>query len=220
MMKLEKMDDFFAARIDGYDEHMKRDIEGASGFYAYTASLLPSPEGSRVLDLGCGTGLELEEYYALNPGAAVTGIDLSEAMLNVLKAKFPEKNLTLVRASYFDAPLGEGQYDAAVSVESLHHFPEDMKASLYKKLHSALAENGVFVLTDYFAESEEMEKEYFWNLAALKKEQGLADDAFYHYDTPLTVEHETDVLRRAGFGNVRIMKQWGESTYTVLAQKD
>ena len=68
MMKLEKMDDFFAARIDGYDEHMKRDIEGASGFYAYTASLLPSAEGSRVLDLGCGTGLELEEYFALNPG--------------------------------------------------------------------------------------------------------------------------------------------------------
>ena len=220
MVKLEKMDDFFAARIDGYDEHMKRDIEGASGFYAYTASLLPSAEGSRVLDLGCGTGLELEEYFAVNPGAAVTGIDLSKAMLNVLKAKFPEKNLTLVRASYFDAPFGEGQYDAAVSVESLHHFPEDMKASLYKKLHSALAENGVFVLTDYFAESEEMEKEYFRNLAALKKEQGLADDAFYHYDTPLTVEHETDVLRRAGFGNVRIMKQWGESTYTVLAQKD
>ena len=220
MMKLEKMDDFFAARIDGYDEHMKRDIEGASGFYAYTASLLPSADGSRVLDLGCGTGLELEEYFAVNPGAAVTGIDLSEAMLNVLKGKFPGKNLTLVRASYFDAPLGEGQYDAAVSVESLHHFPEDMKASLYKKLHSALAENGVFVLTDYFAESEEMEKEYFRNLAALKKEQGFADDAFYHYDTPLTVEHETDVLRRAGFGNVRIMKQWGESTYTVLAQKD
>ena len=220
MMKLEKMDDFFAARIDGYDEHMKRDIEGASGFYAYTVSLLPSAEGSRVLDLGCGTGLELEEYFAVNPSAAVTGIDLSEAMLNVLKAKFPEKNLTLVCASYFDAPLGEGQYDAAVSVESLHHFPEDMKASLYKKLHSALAENGVFVLTDYFAESEEMEKEYFRNLAALKKEQGLADDAFYHYDTPLTVEHETDVLRRAGFGNVRIMKQWGESTFTVLAQKD
>ena len=106
MMKLEKMDDFFAARIDGYDEHMKRDIEGASGFYAYTASLLPLAGGSRVLDLGCGTGLELEEYFVLNPGAAVTGIDLSEAMLNVLKAKFPDKGLTLIHASYFDAPLG------------------------------------------------------------------------------------------------------------------
>ena len=220
MMNLERMDDFFAARIDGYDDHMKRDIEGASGFYAYTASLLPSAEGSRVLDLGCGTGLELEEYFVLNPGAAVTGIDLSDVMLKALKAKFPDKNLTLVRASYFDVPLGNGLYDAAVSVESLHHFPAGMKASLYEKLHSALTEKGVFVLTDYFAESDEMEKEYFQNLAALKREQGLPDDVFYHYDTPLTVEHEMDVLREAGFRDVRIMKQWGESTYTVLAHKD
>ena len=219
-MKLEKMDDFFATRIDGYDAHMKRDIEGASGFYAYTASLLPSSGGSRVLDLGCGTGLELEEYFAMNPGAVVTGIDLSEVMLNALKAKFPEKNLDLIRASYFDVPFGHGLYDAAVSVESLHHFSAGMKASLYKKLHSALREKGAFVLTDYFAESEETEKEYFQNLAALKKEQGLSDDAFYHYDTPLTVEHETAVLRRAGFRDVRIMKQWGESTYTVLAHKN
>ena len=219
-MKLEKMEAFFAARIDGYDAHMKRDIEGASGFYAYTASLLPLAGGSRVLDLGCGTGLELEEYFALNPGAAVTGIDLSEAMLNVLKAKFPGKNLTLIRASYFDVPLGTRLYDATVSVESLHHFPAVMKASLYGRLHSALGEKGVFVLTDYFAESEETEKEYFQNLAALKKEQGLSDDAFYHYDTPLTVEHETDLLRHAGFRNVRVMKQWGESTCTVLACKD
>ena len=219
-MKLEKMDDFFATRIDGYDAHMKRDIEGASGFYAYTASLLPSAEGSRLLDLGCGTGLELEEYFAMNPGAVVTGIDLSEVMLNALKAKFPEKNLDLIRASYFDVPFGHGLYDAAVSVESLHHFSAGMKASLYKKLHSALREKGAFVLTDYFAESEETEKEYFQNLAALKKEQGLSDDAFYHYDTPLTVEHETDLLRHAGFRNVRVMKQWGESTYTVLAHKD
>ena len=53
--------------------------------------------------------------------------------------------------------------------------------------------------------------------ADLKKEQGISDQAFYHYDTPLLVEHEMDILRRAGFRDVRILKQWGESTYTVLA---
>ncbi len=217
MIRLEKMDDFFAARVDGYDEHMKTNIEGASGFYAYTASLLPGKAGSRVLDLGCGTGLELEEYFALNPGAEVTGIDLSKEMLDALKAKFPEKKLTLIRASYFDEPLGEKQYDAAVSVESLHHFTAEKKASLYKKLHAALKENGVFVLTDYFAESEELEKEYFQNLADLKRELGLPDDEFYHYDTPLLAEHEMDILCRAGFREVRIVKQWSESTFTVLA---
>lgn len=217
MNRLEKMDEFFAARIDGYDDHMRTNIEGASGFYAYTASLLPQEPGSRVLDLGCGTGLELEAYFALNPRAKITGIDLSEDMLGALKAKFPEKDLVLIHASYFDAPLGENRFDAAVSVESLHHFSAELKLSLYQKLRAALTEKGVFVLTDYFAESEELEKEYFQNLAALKKEQGLSDDVFYHYDTPLLVDHETELLRRAGFRNVRVMKQWGGSTFTVLA---
>ncbi len=216
-MKLEKMDDFFAARIDGYDEHMKSNIEGASGFYTYTAALLPQEAKSRILDLGCGTGLELEAYFAMNPSAEVTGIDLSDVMLNALNAKFPDNKLSLIQGSYFDVPFGEKRYDAAVSVESLHHFRAEMKAALYRKLHAALKDGGFFVLTDYFAESEELETEYFQNLAALKKEQGLSDDEFYHYDTPLLVEHEMDILHRAGFRDVRIMKKWGESTYTVLS---
>ena len=213
---LERMDDFFAARIQGYDEHMRRDIEGSASFYAYTASLLPRTGTAHVLDLGCGTGLELEEYFALNARAKVTGIDLTQAMLDVLKDKFPDKDMTLVCGSYFDVPLGEDVYDAAVSVESLHHFPAEKKLELYRKLHSALKVQGSFVLTDYFAESEELEKEYFRNLKALKQEQGISDDVFCHYDTPLTVEHEISVLREAGFSQVRLMKEWG-STYTLLA---
>ena len=189
-MKLERMDAFFAARVDGYDEHMRTTIEGASGFYAYTASLLPPESGARVLDLGCGTGLELEEYFRLNPGADVTGIDLSGAMLKAQKEKLPDRKISLVLGSYFDVPFGEGEYDAAVSVESLHHFPAEQKEQLYRKLHAALKPGGCFVLTDYFAESEALEKEYFQNLKQLKAEQGLPEDGFFHYDTPLTVDHE------------------------------
>jgi len=217
-MKLERMDDFFAARIDGYDEHMRTTIEGASDFYAYTASLLPMDRNARVLDLGCGTGLELEEYFRLNPDASVTGIDLSEAMLNALKEKFPGRKIRLIRNSYFDEPLGEKAYDAAVSVESLHHFPAEQKENLYRKLHAALKEDGCFVLTDYFAESGELEKEYFRNLKQLKEEQGLPENVFVHYDTPLTVEHEMQVLRNAGFSDVRILKEWG-TTVTLTAKQ-
>ena len=216
-MKLERMDDFFAARVNGYDEHMRMTIEGASDFYAYTASLLPMESGAKVLDLGCGTGLELEEYFNLNPDANVTGIDLSEAMLKSLKEKFPNRTINLVLGSYFDVPFGENKYDAAVSVESLHHFPAEQKETLYRKLFAALKENGRFVLTDYFAESEELEKEYFRNLKQLKEEQGLSGNEFYHYDTPLTVDHEMQVLRRAGFSDVQILKGWG-TTFTLLAK--
>ena len=217
-MELEEMSVFFENRLDGYDEHMRATIEGASAFYAYTAAQLPAGRGARVLDLGCGTGLELEEYFALNPDAEVTGIDLCRPMLNALESKFPGKKLTLVCGSYFDADLPAGSYDAAVSVESLHHFPAEQKLGLYRRLCSALKQGGRFVLTDYFAESEALEKEYFENLAALKREQRLDDGSFYHYDTPLTVEHEMEVLKEAGFSDVRILRVWG-STCTVLAGK-
>ena len=217
-VKLEEMAAFFENRLNGYDEHMRRDIEGSSDFYAFTAALLPRAREAAVLDLGCGTGLELEEYFALNPDAAITGIDLCQPMLNALAAKFPQKRLKLICGSYFDIELPPDAYDAAVSVESLHHFPAERKRALYRKLFSALKENGCFVLTDYFAESEALEKEYFQNLKELKREQGLGDGAFYHYDTPLTVEHETDILREAGFKDARILRQWG-STYTVYAEK-
>ena len=69
---------------------------------------------------------------------------------------------------------------------------------------------------DYFAESEEQEQELFRNLKQLKQEQGLPDDEFFHYDTPLTVEHESAALQRAGFSEVRAMKNWGH-TFTLLA---
>ncbi len=217
-VKLEEMAAFFENRLNGYDEHMRRDIEGSSDFYAFTAARLPQTRKAEVLDLGCGTGLELEEYFALNPEASVTGIDLCQPMLNALAAKFPQKRLKLICESYFDAELPKDAYDAAVSAESLHHFPAERKGKLYRKLFSALKENGYFVLTDYFAESEALEKEYFQNLKELKRAQGLDENSFYHYDTPLTVEHEMTVLREAGFKDVRILRQWG-STYTVFAGK-
>ena len=213
---LEKMNDFFTARVDGYDEHMKSNIEGASDFYRYTSELLPNDAGAKVLDLGCGTGLELEEFFKVNPYASVTGIDLTKAMLDELKKKFPGKDLDLICGSYFEEPFGEKAYDAAVSVESLHHFKKEKKLGLYKKLHGSLKDNGYFILTDYFAESEELETEYFHNLEEIKRNEGLSEDEFYHYDTPLTVEHEIEVLKEAGFSKVEKKKQW-ENTYTLKA---
>lgn len=213
---LEKMDVFFANRLSGYDEHMLTSIEGADEFYKFTAEQLPMKANCEVLDLGCGTGLELEEYFPLNPSARITGIDLSDAMLNALAEKFPNKNLHLINGSYFDVPFESKQYSAAVSVESLHHFTEKQKLSLYLKLYQALEEDGYFILTDYFAESNKLEKEYFNNLKKLKQEQNIADNDFYHYDTPLTVEHEMEILYKAGFSEVKILKNWN-ATYTLKA---
>lgn len=215
---LEKMALFFEHRLEGYDEHMMTCIESAEIFYPFTASLLPASAGCRILDLGCGTGLELEEYFRLNPSAKVTGIDLSVGMLDALKAKFSDKEITLIQGSYFDVPFGENSFDAAVSVESLHHFTQSEKIPLYTKLHSSLKGGGYFILTDYFAPSEEEETLYRRILTEMKKEQGLDDGEFYHYDTPLTVVHETEALLSAGFTSVEVLDSWA-NTCTLKAVK-
>ena len=215
---LEKMSDFFEARLDGYDEHMMTAIESADEFYPFTARQLPTDENCHVLDLGCGTGLELAEYYKLCPSVKVTGIDLSQGMLAELKRKFTDKDITLICGSYFDVPLGENVFDAAVSVESLHHFTKAEKLPLYAKLRATLKENGYFILTDYFASSDDEETMHRQTLNALKAEQGIADNEFYHYDTPLTVQHETEALTEAGFASVEVLNHWG-ATYTIKAVK-
>ena len=215
---LEKMRDFFEARLDGYDEHMMTNIESATAFYPFTAKMLPAIANCHILDLGCGTGLELEAYYLLCPSAKVTGIDLSQGMLSALDQKFADKDITLIVGSYFDVPLGKDVFDTAVSVESLHHFTKEEKIPLYTKLHAALKENGYFILTDYFSLSDDEEKMHRQNLIALKAEQGICDNEFYHYDTPLTVAHETEALLAAGFAAVEHLNQW-ENTHTLRAVK-
>lgn len=215
---LEKMSNFFEARLDGYDAHMLTNIASADVFYPFTASQLPGFENCTILDLGCGTGLELAEYYLRNPSAQVTGIDLSQGMLAALQKKFPEKNITLICGSYFDVPFGVSVFDGAVSVESLHHFTKEEKVPLYTKLYHALKDGGCFILTDYFSLSDEEEQMHRETLAALKAQQGITDDAYYHYDTPLTVMHETEALLEAGFSSVQVLQNWG-ATYTLKAVK-
>ena len=215
---LEKMADFFENRLDGYDEHMMTNIEAADEFYPFTAKQLPTTENCHILDLGCGTGLELEEYYPLNPSPKITGVDLSQGMLSALKKKFADKDITLICGSYFDVPFGMSLFDSAVSVESLHHFTKVEKVPLYTKLRRALKDGGYFVLTDYFSLTDEEEQMHRQNLSELKTEQGISDDAFYHYDTPLTVKHETEALLEAGFSSVEVLKNWG-ATYTIKAVK-
>ena len=215
---LEKMANFFENRISDYDEHMRRDIFGAKEFYPFTAACLPACPGAKVLDLGCGTGLELEDYYKINKSADITGIDLSQGMLNKLAQKFPDKTLTLICGSYFEEDMGLEVFDAAVSVESLHHFTKEEKIPLYKKLFGALKSGGYFILTDYFADTAKREEFFAKELLRLKKENGINDNEFYHYDTPLTVEHETQALLSAGFTSVKVLKSW-ENTYTLKAQK-
>ncbi|MDL2319028.1 methyltransferase domain-containing protein [Eubacteriales bacterium OttesenSCG-928-A19] len=216
MERIEEMRAFFAARVDGYDDHMLTNIRGIAEGYARMADLLP--DGARsLLDLGCGTGLELEPIFARFPALRVTGIDLTQEMLDALRAKCAGRDLDLICGSYFDVDLGETRHDAAISFETLHHFTYREKLGLYRRVRRALRPRGVYIEADYMVDTQAEEDALFAARDRMVSESA-EDAAFWHIDVPMTVDNQERALREAGFATVE--RVWRcEGTVLLRAEK-
>lgn len=213
-MSLEKMDEFFAARVEGYDAHMLNNVEGCKEGYKKMAGLIPC-YAETLLDLGCGTGLELDEIFKTKPTLSVTGIDLTQAMLDKLREKHPDRNLTLINQSYFDYDFGKEKFDAAVSFQTMHHFSHEEKVGLYARVCDALKNNGMYIECDYMVIEQEEEDFYYSENKRLRKELGIPDGDFYHYDTPCTMDNQIKIMLQAGFS--RVEKKWRQENTTIMA---
>lgn len=211
--KPEEMAAFFSARVQGYEEHMS--IWGPA--YKRFAGLLPRT-CVRVLDLGCGTGLELDELWRRLPELEVTGVDLCGDMLEKLRVKHGNKKLTICRGDYFQYPFGEGSWDAIISFESLHHFLPDKKKALYHNIYGGLKAGAVFILGDYIACCEEEESLLRERYLEKRQEHGIPEDVFIHFDIPLTLEHEMELLRSVGFSRVEAV-ECIEGATMIMAEK-
>lgn len=211
---VEEMSKFFSQRIDIYDdvhlEHWAEEYKYIAGFFDDNLKTL--------LDIGCGTGLELEAIYKRFPNVNITGIDLSEEMLNKLREKYQNKNIELVTADYFKYPFEKRQYDAALSFETLHHFKYEKKQIIYNKLFQSIKNGGYYIECDYFACCDEEEQLCLKEYEYKRRKSNIADSAFVHIDIPLTFEHQCDLLRNAGFINIRILHQ-NDSTVIIRAEK-
>lgn len=216
---LEEMDAFFDARIDGYEEHMSPWRE----HYEWMARQLTAEwsgdvNGKTLLDIGCGSGLELDCIFKQIPSLHVTGVDLSKEMLAKLSAKHAPRSLTLIRADYFTYPLGENCYDAAVSFETLHHFTMKKKKEIFTKLHRCIKPGGIYLECDYIADTQEIEDLLFAECERRRKRDGISSETFVHFDTPLTLEHEMQAMQEAGFAKVELIG-YLEGTPMIRAKK-
>src|SRR5262249_6012924 len=80
------------------------------------ASAQVTLEGARVLDVGCGTGFFTDFYR--QRGARVTGLDITSASVERLRAKYPDSRFILADVS--DAPLDE-TFDVVHAFDVLYH---------------------------------------------------------------------------------------------------
>jgi tRNA (cmo5U34)-methyltransferase len=216
-MTAETMSDFFTSRVNSYDEHMLNEVEGCREGYRKMAELLPEQTES-LLDLGCGTGLELDEIFRLFPAAKVTGIDLTRAMLDQLRQKHPDKKLVLIEGNYLQCDFGSGRFDDAVSFETMHHFSRAEKVKLYEKICRALKPGGIYLECDYMVTDPAEEELLLREAERIRAEQQLESGKIYHIDIPYTVGHQIQMLEEAGFQKAEALWRTGNTTI-VRAEK-
>lgn len=201
----EAMAAFFDRRVDGYDAHMRESVEDFDAFYhALAAVVKPTHAPIRVLDLGAGTGAQLDGIFARAPRARVTAVDVSPKMLELLGRRHARyaRQIETVQASFTDLSFGKGAYDYVVSAMALHHHLPEAKVVLYRRICAALRSGGVFGNGDYTSDgtgTEEAEA----SLRALGASERHPPGG-YHVDLPLSVDEEKRLLTSAGFIDVTI----------------
>jgi len=100
----------------------------------------------RGLDVGCGTGVLAQRLAGA--GYAMSGLDPSEGMLEVLARRAPDVHA--VRGSGTELPFEDSSFDLVLTVAALHHIaePEAIRATLAEMVR-VLRPSGRIVVWDH-----------------------------------------------------------------------
>lgn len=125
-------DEFFEAY--GQMERSMKGLEGAGEWHALKA-MMPPLEGRSVLDLGCGYGWHC--LYAHAQGASdVTGVDISEKMLDKAASLAEGTGISYIRQPIEDILFPESRFDVVISSLAFHYVSDfaETCARIYRLL--------------------------------------------------------------------------------------
>jgi SAM-dependent methyltransferase len=110
--------------MDYTDMSVHYDLIMTSGYYDYDAIVddLVQHDARAVLEIGSGTGLILEKLAQRRPDVDVTGVDLTQAMLDIAAGRLDGRpRVTLRRQNVVQLDLGR-DYDLAFSYGGVWYF--------------------------------------------------------------------------------------------------
>ncbi|MCA1830304.1 MAG: class I SAM-dependent methyltransferase [Actinobacteria bacterium] len=99
------------------------------------------PDGSSVLDLGCGPGRRVAGV--ISERHDYLGVDFSQAQLDVARVNAPRARF--VRADMTEVAFTPESFDAVVAFYSIIHVPRDEQAALIGRIATWLRPDGLFV---------------------------------------------------------------------------
>jgi ubiquinone/menaquinone biosynthesis C-methylase UbiE len=112
-------------------------------------AMLGQLDGERVIDVGCGTGRHALRLAA--GGVAVTGLDFSAGMLEILRSKQPPSSLRLIEHDLArPLPLADDEFDVVLCSLVLEHV-RDLGAIL-REFGRIVRPGGRIVIADFHPE--------------------------------------------------------------------
>ena len=123
---------------------MSRSIEGlkGAGEWHVLKKVLPDFTNKKVLDLGCGFGWHC--IYAIEHGAKfVTGIDISEKMLEEARKKNASSSIEYKRIAIEDFEFQPNSYNIVISSLTFHYLESFI--DICQKINTCLTTGGSFV---------------------------------------------------------------------------
>lgn len=107
------------------------------------------PDGSRVLEAGCGVGAQTVTLARNSPGASIVAIDISETSVAEAEQKVMSAGLTNVRfqqGDVFHLPFGRQSFDHVFVCFVLEHLKEPSAA--LQKLRGCLRAGGTITVIE------------------------------------------------------------------------
>ncbi len=110
--------------------------------------LLDIQPGERILEVGIGTGLNLPLYP---PHCQLTGIDLSDKMLEKAQAKIEELGLDNMTLKVMDASamdFGDSEFDRALATYVISAVPDPL--GVLREMRRVVKPDGAIVILNHF----------------------------------------------------------------------
>jgi len=166
--------------------------------------------GERVLDVGCGPGATaLPLAAAVGPGGHVTGIDISEPMLGLLRRRIAERGIANLTALLADAQTHElppASFDLLTSRFGVMFFADP--AAAFRNLAGALRPGGRLAMAVWSAIADNVHWKIPYDIAVARV--GPPAPALPYAPGPMAFRdpgYLRGILSPAGFAEIRVDKR-------------
>lgn len=184
----------------------------------YLIQLAALKEGERVLDLACGTGIVARSAASkVGSNGMVVGLDRNESML-ALARKASSDIREPIKWRQGDArsiPFPNASFDIVFCQQGLQFFPD--RSAALQEAYRVLVPNGRLVLSAMRPIKHNPE----YNLLAEALERYVGPDAGMMMRSPflpLSTNELRELLKSAGFGDVRILIGIGPVRYPSVKE--